>query len=75
MNALNVKTAMNAEILVFVICVEAIIYLLLYNFSDSFYKYYIKTIPTRTFSNLSNFHGVVRGVHCSDINASTYLTA
>ena len=74
MNALNEKTAMNAEILVFVICVEAIIYLL-YNFSGCTNKYYIKTIRTRTFSHVSNFHGVVRGVHCSDINSSTYLTA
>ena len=35
LNNLKTKTVMNSEISVFVICVEAIIYLLLYNLHDS----------------------------------------
>ena len=34
LNNFKIKTAMNAKVLVFVICVEAIIYLLLYNLHD-----------------------------------------
>ena len=41
----NVKTraAMNAKILVFAVCVEAIIYLLLYNLQDCTFKKYLKS--------------------------------
>ena len=34
----NTKTAVNAKISIFIICVEAIIYLLLHNFHDSTFK-------------------------------------
>ena len=38
LNNLKTKTAMNAKILVFVISVEAIIYLLLYNLHDCIFN-------------------------------------
>ena len=37
------KTAMNAKILIFVICVEAIIYLLLHNLHYNLHKKYPKS--------------------------------
>ena len=39
-NLKKTKTAMNAKVLMFVICVESIIYLLLYNFHDCNFKQY-----------------------------------
>ena len=45
---LKTRTAMNAKISVFVICVEAIIYLLLYNLHDCTFK--IKRINIHFFS-------------------------
>ena len=41
---LKTRTAMNAKISVSVICVEAIIYLLLYNLHDCTFKYCIKIL-------------------------------
>ena len=38
LNNLKTRTAMNAKISVFVVCVEAIIYLLLYNLHDCTFK-------------------------------------
>ena len=38
LNNLKTRTAKNAKISVFVICVEAIIYLLLYNLHDCTFK-------------------------------------
>ena len=38
LNNLTTRAAMNAKVLVFVICVEAIIYLLLYNLHDCAFK-------------------------------------
>ena len=44
LNNLKSRTAMNAKISVFIICVEAIIYLLLYNLHDCTFKCLLKSI-------------------------------
>ena len=43
LNNSKTRTAMNAKIPVFVICIEAIIYLLLYNLHDCTFKTVMKT--------------------------------
>ena len=41
LNNLNPKTAMNAKISVLLICLEAVIYLLLYNLHDYTFKLFV----------------------------------
>ena len=47
LNNLKTRTAMNAKVLVFVVCVEAITYLLLYNLHDCTFKSWFKTFNSK----------------------------
>ena len=44
LNDIRTRTAMNAKMSVFVICVEAIVYLLLYNLRDFIFKVFLKVV-------------------------------
>ena len=44
LNDIRTRTAMNAKMSVFVICVETIVYLLLYNLRDFIFKVFLKVV-------------------------------
>ena len=48
---LKTRTATNAKISVFLICVEAIIYLLLYNFHDCTFKFSLLSVTCKLFQS------------------------
>ena len=60
---LKTRTAMNAKISVFVICVETIIYLLLHNLHDCTFKKTMKIIDAESGSKVSNNYSLV--IHVS----------
>ena len=58
---LKIRTAMNAKISVFVICVEAIVYLLLYNLHEYTFK---KLTPTQLYS--TEFCEIVKSTYFTE---------
>ena len=67
LNNLKTKTAMNAKISVFVICVEAIIYLLLYNLHDCTFNFFKKELLHKCFLRIlltTFFRTYVDGCFC-----------
>ena len=80
-NNLKTRKAMNAKISVFVICVEAMMYLLLYNLYDSTFNWgfnhkllkKIMSFLTLYWVSASKYKYTYTLISCTDINTCTYI--